>query len=135
MFFFLRNIFKETKFDNNGTLETFDRAPAGLKLFMDGVEKAGITEGSDTELVDMMDWNTGSDNIPLASSFKIIWDLNDNLARPVGLRRVTIGYANEGLTTLTISLPLLEWTAPSGRLLIGSELNTFFRLPQETSPA
>ena len=67
---------------------------------MDGVEKAVIREGSDTELVDMMDWNTGDHNIPLTSSFKIVWHLNDTEARPVGLRRVTIGYANEGLSTL-----------------------------------
>ena len=101
---FLRNkiYFKETKLFYSGSEQTFNRAPAGLKLFMDGVEKARINEGSDTEFVDMIDWNTGSTNILLASSFKIIWDLNDTVVRPVGLRRVTIGYANEGLTTLML---------------------------------
>ena len=63
---------------------------------MDGIKKAEITETSDTELVDMMDWYTGSRNTPLASSLKIVWDLETSTRRPVGLRRVTIGYAHEG---------------------------------------
>ena len=63
---------------------------------MDGVKKAEITQGSDNELVDMMDWNTEPDNTPLTSSFKIVWDLNYVDKRPVGLRRVTISYAPEG---------------------------------------
>ena len=64
---------------------------------MDGIKEAEITETSDTELVDMMDWYTGSKNIPLTSSLKIVWDLETSTRRPVGLRRVTIGYAHEGL--------------------------------------
>ena len=44
---------------------------------MDGVIKAEIKQGSDTELVDMMDWNTDIDNTPLSSSFKIVWHLKD----------------------------------------------------------
>ena len=63
---------------------------------MDGVQKAVIEQGSDTELVDMMDWNTGLSKTPLSSSFKIVWDLTTQNTRPVGLRRVTIGYALEG---------------------------------------
>ena len=63
---------------------------------MDGIKKAEITETSDTEFVDMMDWYTGSRNTPVTSSLKIVWDLQTSIRRPVGLRRVTIGYAHEG---------------------------------------
>ena len=63
---------------------------------MDGVRKAEITQESDSELVDMMDWNTEESTTPLTSSFKIVWDLKNTTERPVGLRRVTIGYAHEG---------------------------------------
>ena len=85
-------MFKETYTD----YQTYDRAPTGLKLYMDGVKKAEIGQNSDQEFVDMMDWYTGSENTPLTSSFKLVWDLTDELKRPVGLRRVTIGYAHEG---------------------------------------
>ena len=78
------------------------RAPDGLKLFMDGIQKAIISEESDREFVDMMDHRpAGAENTPLASSFKLVWDLDkeaNSSKRPVGLRRVTIGYANEGMT-------------------------------------
>ena len=83
----------------------FDRAPAGLALYMDGVKRAEIKEGSDSEFVDMMDWHLNAPkhgkSLP-TSSFKLIWDLDKTISRvnrPVGLRRVTIGYAHEGLIT------------------------------------
>lgn len=87
---------------------SYKRAPKGLRLFMDGVEKAVIEEDNDSEFVDMMDhrpfdpkYINGAANIPLASSFKLVWDLgqeiSERVGRPVGLRRVTIGYAHEGL--------------------------------------
>ena len=71
---------------------------------MDGVGHAAITEESDNEFIDMMDHRlSGPDweNTPLASSFKLVWNLvkeENSSKRPVGLRRVTIGYAHEGMT-------------------------------------
>ena len=96
--FFLLSIknFKETIFSYNGTEERFNRAPAGLKLYMDGELKAHVKEGSDSEFVDMMYWYTGMFSTPLKSSFRLVWDLKSSEIRPVGLRRVTIGYTNEG---------------------------------------
>ena len=59
--------------------------------------KAEIKEESDNELVDMMHWFIGRNATPLKSSFKLVWDLKDDTKRPVGLRRVTIGYAHGGI--------------------------------------
>ena len=70
---------------------------------MDGIGQAILTEESDDEFIDMMDHRTsaGWENTPLASSFKLVWNLvkeENSSKRPVGLRRVTIGYAHEGMT-------------------------------------
>ena len=96
---------KETRISIQGKETTedflFKRVPKGLKLYMDGVVKAVIEEETDSEFVDMMDHIPAeAENTPLASSFKLLWDLSsENVIRPVGLRRVTIGYAHEGPTT------------------------------------
>ena len=88
----------------NGVEESFHRAPKGLTLYMDGVGQAILTEESDNEFIDMMDHRTsgaGWESTPLASSFKLVWNLvkeENSSKRPVGLRRVTIGYAQEGMT-------------------------------------
>ena len=95
-------ILKETKKSINGIEQTFNRAPKGLTLFMDGVKNAIITKESDNEFVDMMDHRHRTTQIlTLASSFNLVWDLDkeeNSSKRPVGLRRVTIGYAHEGMT-------------------------------------
>ena len=69
---------------------------------MDGVKNAIITKESDNEFVDMMDHRHRTTQIlTLASSFNLVWDLDkeeNSSKRPVGLRRVTIGYAHEGMT-------------------------------------
>ena len=103
---YLQEILKETTGLNNGAKQKYDRAPAGLKLYMDGVKRAEIGKKSDSEFVDMMDWYSGWESTPLTSSFKLVWDLDDKihkLKRPVGLRRVTIGYAHEGFDWLFYS--------------------------------
>ena len=68
---------------------------------MDGVKNAIITKESDNEFVDMMDHRHKSTQmLTLASSFNLVWDLDkeeNSSKRPVGLRRVTIGYAHEGM--------------------------------------
>jgi len=84
----------ETILSSNGTEQRFNRAPAGLKLFMDGNLKAIVKEESDSEFVDMMHWYKGRNVTPLKSSFMLVWDLKSRTKRPVGLRRVTIGYAH-----------------------------------------
>ena len=83
----------------NGIEQSFDRAPKGLLLYIDGWIVAQIIEESDNEFVDMMDHQLYEPQIRLGSSFKLVWDLyEENLSkRPVGLRRVTIGYAHEGI--------------------------------------
>ena len=63
---------------------------------MDGSPKAVIRKESDSEFVDMMHWYTGPNATPLKSSFKLVWDLKEIKKRPVGLRRITIGYADAG---------------------------------------
>ena len=63
---------------------------------MDGEIAARITEDSDSEFVDMMHWYKGMMTTPLKSSFRLVWDLESSTIRPVGLRRVTIGYAHAG---------------------------------------
>ena len=71
---------------------------------MDGVKNAIITKESDNEFVDMMDHRHRTTQIlTLASSFNLVWDLDkeeNSSKRPVGLRRVTIGYAHEGMTAI-----------------------------------
>ena len=58
---------------------------------------AYITEESDSEFVDMMHWyRWGFNDTPVKSTFKLVWDLESSEIRPVGLRRVTIGYAHGG---------------------------------------
>ena len=58
--------------------------------------KAHVKEESDSEFVDMMHWFKGMKSTPLKSSFRLVWDLESSIIRPVGLRRVTIGYAHGG---------------------------------------
>lgn len=82
------------------------RVPKGLQLQLDGSHlQAEIKEESDSEFVDMMDHRpVGAPSIPLASSFKLTWVLDPIFhGRPVGLRRITIGYAHEGLSILSQS--------------------------------
>ena len=86
----------------NGTEQRFNRAPAGLKLFMNSRLEAEVKEESDCEFVDMMHWYKGMATTPLKSSFRLVWDLKSSTIRPVGLRRVTIGYAHAGLDLLMI---------------------------------
>ena len=69
---------------------------------MDGKLKAIVKEESDSEFVDMMDWYNGRTVVPHQSSFRLVWDLKSPTIRPVGLRRVTIGYAHPGFDFLII---------------------------------
>merc|ERR1712227_747503 len=84
----------ETIFSSNGTEQKFNRAPAGLKLWINGRLRCFVKEGSDSEFVDMMHWYDGWSHTPGASSFMLVWDLKSRTKRPVGLRRVAIGYAH-----------------------------------------
>merc|ERR1712227_441653 len=87
----------ETILSYNGREERFNRAPAGLKLWINGRLRCFVKEGSDSEFVDMMHWYDGWSHTPGASSFRLVWDLTRaKRIRPVGLRRITIGYGQAG---------------------------------------
>merc|ERR1712227_728979 len=59
----------ETILSYNGREERFNRAPAGLKLWINGRLRCFVKEGSDSEFVDMMHWYDGWSHTPGASSF------------------------------------------------------------------
>jgi len=103
--------FPETILSINGKEKKFNRAPAGLKLWMDGELASIVKEESDSEFVDMMHWYRGIYITPKASSFRLVWDLTKirrsrrtKTIRPVGLRRVTIGYAHEDVGDLSLKV-------------------------------